>query len=182
VYATDAISPDGKRIAVVRHTSKGEYLEIGPTGGHGPWQRIYRSSYYLNTDLYWATPNLIAFGDSNIETNTIDVRTHRVHFRLATATSFNVSNDGRWIAWSWAGAPDAPATVGVVPITGGACLVPPRPANREDTLAFFRPGVKRLYFLRGPWSVRGHVEGATRIISVPWSSLRRDSVRVCQRG
>ena len=30
VYATDAISPDGKRMAVVRHTSKGEYLEIGP--------------------------------------------------------------------------------------------------------------------------------------------------------
>ena len=108
MYATDAISPDGKRMAVVRHTSKGEYLEIGPAGGHGPWQRIYRSSYYLTTDLYWATPNLIAFGDSNIETNTIDVRTHRVHFRLATATSFNVSNDGRWIAWSWAGAPDAP--------------------------------------------------------------------------
>jgi hypothetical protein len=50
VYATDAISPDGKRMAVVRHTSKGEYLEIGRAGGHGPWQRIYRSSYYLTTD------------------------------------------------------------------------------------------------------------------------------------
>ena len=80
------------------------------------------------------------------------------------------------------GAPEDPATVGVVPITGGACLVPPRPANREDMRAFFKPGVKRLYFLRGPWSVRGHVEGATRIISVPWSSLLQDSVRVCQRG
>jgi hypothetical protein len=182
VYATDATSPDGKRMAVVRHSSKGEYLEIGPAGGHGPWQRIYRSSYYLTTDLYWATPDLIAFGDSNIEANTIDVRTRRVHFRLATATSFNISSDGRWIAWSWGGAPDAPATVGLVPITGGACLVPPRPANREDSLAFFKPGVKRLYFLRGPWSPRGHVEGVTRILSVPWSSLRRESVKVCQRG
>lgn len=173
-------SRDGKRIAVVKHAGNSSYLEIGPAGG-GPRRTIYRSSYWISSDLYWASRNLIAFGDSNIEANTINVRTRRVHLRIATATSFNISSNGRWIAWSRLGGEEAPDTVGVVSITGRECLPVPRPKNRSDTLAFFEPGVARLFFLRTPYGpLRGAV-GSGQLISVPISSLRRRPASACQR-
>ena len=45
-------------------------------------------------------------------------------------SSFNISSDRRWIAWSKTGGPDTPDTVGVVPSTGGECLLVPRPSDR----------------------------------------------------
>jgi hypothetical protein len=179
VYGTQSTSPDGKRMAVVTHDAS--RLEVGPAAGHGPWQTLYVSPYTLTTDLYWATPNLIAFGDSNVEANTIDVRTRRVHLRLATATSFNVSSDGRWVAWSRVDGPEAPDRVGIVSITGRECLLVPRPRNRSDSLAFFKPGVKRLFFLRTPYDPQRGVVGSGRSISLLMSSLRRAPTSACQR-
>jgi hypothetical protein len=179
-YDMAVASRDGKRIAVVKHVGSSSYLEIGPAGG-GPRRTIYRSSYWISSDLYWASRNLIAFGDSNIEANTINVRTRRVHLRIATATSFNISSNGRWIAWSQLGAEEAPDTVGVVSITGRECLPMPRPKNRSYTLAFFKPGVARLFFLRTPYDPSRGVVGSGQLISVPMASLRRQPSSACQR-
>lgn len=177
VYGTDATSPDGKRIAVVTHD--GSSVKVGPVGGGGPWHTIYRRSpYSLSTDLYWATPSLIAFGD-NGEVKTIDVRTRRIRRIVAFATSFNISSDGGWITWSKTGSPHTPGTVGVVPIAGGKCLLVPRPSNRADSLAFFKPGVKRLFFLREPFSADTGQIPSGRTISVPMSSLRRAPASAC---
>jgi len=168
VYATALTSPDGKRIAVVTHD--GTALEVGPAAG-GHRRTIYRSPspYGISTDVYWKLPNLIAFGGP-FSVNTIDVRTRRVH-QIANANSFTVSSDGRWIAWSQVGGEVAPDRVGIVSINGGDCRVP-RPPNAVGTGAFFKPGVKRLFFLREHYDPSRGVFGSGRIISVPLSSLR----------
>jgi hypothetical protein len=67
-------------------------------GRRGHRRTIYRSTPDgITTDVYWASPYLIAFGDTEFEINTIDVRTRRVH-QIANANSFTISGDGRWIA------------------------------------------------------------------------------------
>jgi hypothetical protein len=170
VYVTSLTSPNGKRIAVVTHN--GSYLEVGPAGG-GHRRVVYRASEGgISADVYWASNDLIAFGDGDFEIDTIDLRTRRVQ-QLATATSFTISPDGRWIAFSRTDGPETPDTVGVVRTTGGMCLVPPRPANRQDTGAFMKRGVKRLFFLRSPFSAAGGASGSGGIISMPLSGLRR---------
>jgi hypothetical protein len=90
-----------------------------------------------------------------------------------------MSPDRRWIAWTKTGSPHTPDTVGVVPVTGGECLLVPRPSNRADSLAFFKPGVKRVFFLREPFSWSTGQIPAGRITSVPMSSLRRAPARAC---
>jgi hypothetical protein len=82
VYATDVRSPDGKRVAVVRHVGNTYYLEVGPTDG-GPRHTIYRSAY-ITTDVFWASSHLIAFGADD-EVNTVDVRTRHVRRIVAWA-------------------------------------------------------------------------------------------------
>ena len=176
VYAVDVRSPDGKLVAVVRHVGNTYYLGVGPVGG-GPRHTIYRSRY-MTTDVFWASPHLIAFGDGN-EVKTIDVRTRRIRRIVIWATSFNISSDGRWIAWTKTGSPHTPDTVGVVPIAGGKCLLVPRPSNRADSLAFFKPGVKRVFFLREPFSASAGQTPTGRTISVPMSSLRRAPAGAC---
>jgi hypothetical protein len=176
VHAVDVRSPDGKRVAVVRHDGNTYDLEVGPAGG-GPRRTLYRSSY-ISSDVFWASPQLIAFGADD-EVNTIDVRTRHVRRIVAWATSFNISPDGRWIAWTKTGSPHTPDTVGVVPTTGGECLLVPRPKNRADSLAFFKPGVKRLFFLREPFSAATGQVPSGRTISVPMSSLRRAPASAC---
>ena len=176
VYAVDVRSPDGKRVAVVRHDGNTYDLEVGPAGG-GPKRTLYRAAY-ISTDVFWASPHLIAFG-VNSEVDTIDVRTRHVRRIVVWATSFKISPDGRWIAWTKGGSPHTPDTVGVVPTTGGECLIVPRPSNRADSLAFFKPGVKRLFFLREPFSAATGQVPSGRTISVPLSSLRRAPTRAC---
>jgi hypothetical protein len=176
VYATDVPSPDGKRVAFVQHVGNTYLLEVGPAGD-GPRRTLYRSAY-LTTDVFWASPHLIAFGDGN-EVNTVNVRTRHVRRIVVWASSFNISSDRRWIAWSKTGGPDTPDTVGVVPSTGGECLLVPRPSNRADSLAFFKPGVKRVFFLREPFSASAGQVGSGRIISAPMSSLRRAPASAC---
>jgi tricorn protease-like protein len=176
VYATDVRSRDGKQVAVVRHVGNTYYLEVGPTDG-GPRHTIYRSAY-ITTDVFWASSHLIAFGADD-EVNTVDVRTRHVRRIVAWATSFNISPDGRWIAWTKAGSPHTSDTVGVVPSTGGECLIVPRPNNRSDSLAFFKPGVKRLFFLREPFSAATGQVPSGRTINVPMSSLRRAPASAC---
>lgn len=153
LYAVDIRSPDGKRVAVVRRVGSTYYLEVGPVRG-GPRHTIYRSRS-MTTDVFWAS-HLIAFGDGN-EVKTIDVRTRRIRRIVIWATSFNISSDGRWIAWTKTGSPHTPDAVGLVPIAGGKCLLVPRPSNRADSLAFFKPGVKRVFF-RGSPSARALVK------------------------
>ena len=165
-------SRDGKRIAIVKHVGSVSYLQVGSARG-GQRRTIYRSPYYwISTDLYWASHDLIVFGDSNFAVNTVDVRTRRVNLRIATATSFRLSTDGRWIAWSQLGGESAPDQVGMISITGRECLPVPRPRNRADTDPFFKPGMKRLFFLRSPYNPLGGALGHSRIISVPFSRLR----------
>jgi hypothetical protein len=168
VYATAITSPDGKRIAVVTHNRTA--LEVGPASG-GHRRTIYRSTPdgIITTDIYWASPYLIAFG-ADFGVNTIDVRTRRVH-TIANGNSFTVSSDGRWIAWSQVGGEAAPDRVGIVSINGGNCRVP-RPPNAVGTGAFFKPGVKRLFFLHEHYDPSRGVFGSGRFISVPLSSLR----------
>ena len=48
VYAVDVRSPDGKRVAVVRHDGNTYDLEVGPAGG-GPRRTLYRSAYISTT-------------------------------------------------------------------------------------------------------------------------------------
>jgi hypothetical protein len=55
----------------------------------------------------------------------------------------------------------------------------PRPNNRADSLAFFKPGVKRLFFLREPFSAANGQVPSGRTISVPMSSLRRAPASAC---
>ena len=171
VYATAVTSPDGKRIAVVTHNRTA--LEVGPASG-GHRRTIYRSTPDdgggITTDVYWASPSLIAFGDA-FEVNTIDVRTRRVH-TIADASSFTLYSDRRLIVWSVSGGPETPDRVGVVSMTGAECLVVPTPKNKTDTGAFFKPGVKRLFILRGPFNSPHPRSGDNRIISVALSSLR----------
>jgi hypothetical protein len=69
--------------------------------------------------------------------------------------------------------------VGVVLTAGGECLMVPRPNNRADSLAFFKPGVKRLFFLREPFSAATGQLPSGRTISVPMSSLRRAPASAC---
>jgi len=176
VHAVDVLSPDGKRVAVVRYNGDTYDLEVGPAGG-GPRRTLYRSAY-ISSDVFWASPHVIAFGADD-EVNTIDVRTRHVRRIVAWATSFNISPDGRWIAWTKTGSPHSPDTVGVVPTTGGECLMVPRPSNRADSLAFFKPGVKRLFFLREPFSAATGQVPSGRTISVPMSSLRRAPASAC---
>jgi hypothetical protein len=176
VHLVDVRSPDGKRVAVVRHDGDTYDLEVGPVGG-GAGRTLYRSAY-ISSDVFWASPHLIAFGADD-EVNTIDVRTRHVRRLVAWATSFNISPDGRWIAWTKTGSPHTPDTVGVVPTTGGECLMVPRPNNRADSLAFFKPGVKRLFFLREPFSAATGQVPSGRTISVPMSSLRRAPASAC---
>lgn len=176
VFLTSVRSPDGKRIAVVRHFGKGSYLEVGPSGG-GPRRTIYRSPGFITTDVYWASRYVIAFNDVNVDT--IDIRTRLVRRILEFASSFTVSSDGRWIAWSKTDGPNFPDTVGVVPISGGECLLVPRPRNKQDTGAFFKPGVKRVFFLRGPFNSPRPRNGDSRIISVALSSLLRAPASAC---
>ena len=176
MHAVDVLSPDGKRVAVVRHNGDTYDLEVGPAGG-GPRRTLYRSAY-ISSDVFWASPHVIAFGADD-EVNTIDVRTRHVRGIVAWATSFNISPDGRWIAWTKTGSPHSPDTVGVVPTTGGECLMVPRPSNRADSLAFFKPGVKRLFFLREPFSAATGQVPSGRTISVPRSGLRRALASAC---
>ena len=176
MHPVDVRSPDGKRVAVVRHDGDSYDLEVGPASG-GPRRTLYRSAY-ISSDVFWASPHLIAFGADD-EVNTIDVRTRHVRRIVAWATSFNISPDGRWIAWTKTGSPHTPDTVGVVPTTGGECLMVPRPNNRADSLAFFKPGVKRLFFLREPFSAATGQVPSGRTISVPMSSLRRAPASAC---
>ena len=107
------------------------------------------------------------------------MRTRRIRRIVAFATSFNISSDGGWITWSKTGSPHTPGTAGVVPIAGGKCLLVPRPSNRADSLAFFKPGVKRLFFLREPFSADTGQIPSGRTISVPMSSLRRAPASAC---
>lgn len=104
------------------------------------------------------------FGDSNFAVNTVNVRTRRVNPRITTATSFKLSNDGRWITWSRVGGEAAPDYVGMTSISGRECLLVRRPRNRVDEYAFFKPGVTRLFFLRSPYNPQGGVLGHGRII------------------
>jgi len=165
-------SRDGKRIAIVKHVGSVSYLQVG-SASDGQRRTIYRSPYYwISTDLYWASHDLIVFGDSNFAVNTVDVKTRRVNLRIATATSFRLSPDGRWIAWSQLGGESAPDQVGMISITGRECLPVPRPRNRADMDPFFKPGMKRLFFLRSPYNPLGGALGHGQIISVPFSRLR----------
>jgi len=109
-----------------------------------------------------------------------DARVRRI---VVWASSFNISSDRRWIAWSKTGGPDTPDTVGVVPSTGGECLLVPRPSDRADSLAFFKPGLKRVFFfLREPFSATAGQAAWGRIISVPMSSLRRAPASASEGG
>lgn len=163
-------SRDGRRVAVVRRVGNVRFLEVGPAGG-GP-RRVIFYSRACCSDVVWAARNLIAFDDGEVKT--IDVRTPRVQ-RIAGALDFTISGDGRWVAWWRSAGPEIPDRIGVVPITGGKCLLPPRPTNRQDT--FFHPDGKRLYFLREPFG-SGPV-GPGRTISVRMSSLRRAPASAC---
>ncbi len=171
-------SRDGNRIAIVRHLGKVGYLEIGPAGG-GPRRVIFHSRGCCE-NVAWASRYLIAFVNDGIQT--IDVRTLRVRL-IAEAFEFNISSDGRWIAWSRTAGPETPDTVGVVSITGDTCLLVARPRNRQDSLPFFHPGGTRLYFLREPFEPEGGSgpvgSGRTGTIGVPMSSLRRAPASAC---
>jgi hypothetical protein len=170
VYATAVTSPDGKRIAVVTHNRTA--IEVGPArGGHR--RTIFRSAPAgITTDLYWASPHLIVFGDTDFEVSTIDVRTRRV-FQIATADSFSLSSDERWVAWWQSGGITGPGTVGIVSVDGHQnCRFLPGPANTQDLGAFFKPGVQRLFFTREPYDPStGQSKGPSRLMSVPISSL-----------
>ncbi len=186
VYATEVSSPDGRRVAVVTHN--GEAIEVGPSGG-GRRHTVYiaPADGSITTNVYWPLPNLIVFGDgsgSSFEVDTLDVRTHRA-IPVASVETFGVSSDGRWIAWSQPGGQfrpnlDAVGAVGVLSINGGSCREVPRPKNMGDTGAFFKRGLKRLFFERGPYNPKTYdwksgAVGPSRTISVPLASLRRCS-------
>ena len=50
VHPVDVRSPDGKRVAVVRHDGDTYDLEVGPAGG-GPRRTLYRSAY-ISSDVF----------------------------------------------------------------------------------------------------------------------------------
>jgi hypothetical protein len=170
VYGISVPSPDGKRVVVAKTVGETSYLEIGPAGG-GPRHTVYHHPASIG-DVYWAFPNLIVFNDNEFEISTLDLRTHQV-LQIATASSFNMSRDGRWLALYRESGPHVPMTVAVVRTTGGMCLVPPRPANRQDTAPFFKPGVQRLFFTREPFSASGSAAGPGKDMSLPLSRLLR---------
>jgi hypothetical protein len=172
-YAAYATSPDGKRVAVV--VLDGSNLRVGPAAG-GATHIVYRDAYSI-TNVAWASPHLIAFGDG-FEVNAIDLRTRSVN-AVALASNFTISSDRRWIAWSKDVGPELPETVGMVPVTGGVCLVPPRPANKQDSSAFFKPGVKRLFFTRWPFGGNTGPTGFGGVISVRFSRLRPGAPSEC---
>ena len=86
--------------------------------------------------------------------------------------------DGRWIAWTKQAA-RTPRTRSAWCRRQAASACWCRPSNRADSLAFFKPGVKRLFFLREPFSWAGGHSPAGRTISVPMSSLRRAPASAC---
>jgi hypothetical protein len=134
-------SPDGKRVGVVRHFGRWGYLEVGHAGG-GPRQTIFSSRYICCGDIVWASRYVIAF-DADYIVKTIDVRSRRVR-AIAAASDFNISNDGRWIAW-WTlpgDVTEGPGPAGVVSIARGECLLVPTPSTGADLFLDFHPATR----------------------------------------
>jgi len=178
-----AASPDGKQVAFVRNAGNASYIDVGPAGSERS-RTIYRSPGYgsITNAFAWPLPNRIIFEDGTLELQTIDVRTRSV-VTIGASDGFDISADGRWLAWSQAGGQfrpnrDSAGRVGIIATRGGNCLEVPKPANRQDTGAFFKPSVKRLFFLRWPFDPKTYdpsagTAGPSRSVSVPLSSLRR---------
>jgi hypothetical protein len=161
---TPVPSRDGKRIAVVRHFRSRDYLEVGPANG-GARHTVFSSTAFLN-NVVWASRYLIAF-DNDFSIDTVDIRTGEER-TLVQGEAFNISGDGRWIAWWMVGHDEAsPSSAGVVPVTGTECLQVPTPKNAADMQLFFHPdSTRRIYFMR---EFDG---GSGRMMSLPMSSLR----------
>jgi hypothetical protein len=162
------LSPDGERIVVVRHFGRWGYLKVGPAVEGGPRRTILSSRYICCGELVWASRYVIAF-DVDYIVKTIDVRTRRVR-AIAAAPNFDISNDGRWIAW-WTlpgEVTEGPGPAGVVSIASGECLLVPTPRNSADLLLYFRSdNTRRLGVLRE------FADGSTRTMNLPMSKLRR---------
>jgi hypothetical protein len=144
-----------------------------PAGG-GARRTILSTRYACCGDVVWASRYVIAF-DADYIVKTIDVRTRRVR-AIAAAPNFDISNDGRWIAW-WTLPGDltqGPGPAGVVSIASGECLLVPTPTNAADLLLDFSSGnPPRLDVLRES------ADGSTRTITLPMSRLRRASKCSC---
>jgi hypothetical protein len=164
-FDTPVPSRDGKRIAVVRHYRHRDYLEVGPAGG-GPRRTVYSASDFVD-NVVWASRYVIAF-DNDFSVDAVDIRTRNVR-TLATAEAFNISGDGRWIAWWMTGHDESiPSSAGVVSVAGHEYLVVPTPRHSSDIQLFFHPDSdRRIYFMRL------FPDRPSRMMSLPLSSLKR---------
>jgi hypothetical protein len=157
-------SRDGRRIAVVRHFRNRDYLEVGPAGG-GARRTVFSSTAFVN-NVVWASRYLVVF-DNDFLIDTVDIRTGQDR-ALAHGEGFNVSGDGRWIAWWTVGHDKAsPGSAGVVSVAGAECLQVPTPNTATDEQLFFHPdSTRRVYFMRA------FDNGSSRMMSLPLSSLK----------
>lgn len=175
VIDPSVLSPDGKRIAFVKHVNTQHtggigYLEVGRPAGRET-RALYVSNDACCSGLVWASPHLIVF-DDDYRVKTMDVTTGRLT-RIADFSDFTVSADGRLVAgWANSGGHSA-QTIGVVSIAGTGCRVLPKPTNADDSEPRFSADGKRLFFTRRSFDATP--EGPGRVLSVPLSRLRRHS-------
>jgi hypothetical protein len=177
VVDASVLSPDGKRIAFVKHVlPRGApigYVEAGPKGGKV--RTLYFSNDSCCSGLVWASARVLVF-DDDYNVKTVDVTTGRVN-TIAGFSNFAVSKDGRRVVgWADSGG-HSPESVAVVSITGTDCHVIPRPKNEDDSQAYFSADGTRVVFSRQTFDFKlGFDRGPVRLRSVRLSDLAARSV------
>jgi hypothetical protein len=140
-------SPDGTRLAVVRHIGNWGYLEVASARPGAPHRVVFSSRQDCCGNILWSSPTLVVFITSYNRVWTVDLRGGHIS-RIASFSGFHISHDGKWLAgWNDNG-PHIAGTVGVISIRGTECHVPFRPKNASDWFAFFSADGKRLSFNR----------------------------------
>ena len=159
-------SPDGSRIALVRHIGNWGYLEVASARPGAPHRIVFSSRQGCCGNVLWASPRSVVFITSYNRVWTVDLRSGQLS-RIASFSGFHLSHDGKWLAgWNDNG-PHVAGTVGVISIRGTECHVPFRPKNASDWFAFFSADGKRLSFNR---QTLEPYRGWT--VTLPVSSLR----------
>jgi tricorn protease-like protein len=153
--------------AVVRHADGLTYLDLR-RAGRRTRTFVVAENNCCGGDVIRTSNHVVVFGSDDFLIKTIDLRSGLVR-NVAEANQFNVSDNGRWIAWTRFGAESTPDRVGVVSVTGMPCLPVVSRSDESDSLAYFHPDAKRVYFLRE--QLPGRDSGRT--VSLALASLKR---------